>query len=414
MNKWKDKLKKTWNKLGPGLITGCSDDDPSGIATYTQAGAKFGLSTLWTALITYPLMYCIQEMCARIGIVTGLGFSAVVKKYYPKPYLYLTLIILFPAITFNIAADIIGIGAVANLLFPVIPTFVFSCAFTSILVFLLLFSDYRRVALVLKWLCISLGVYLIVPFLVKQNWPEVILATFIPSIQLTQEYITILLAILGTTISPYLFVWQTSMAVEERNHKSDQSDHKEVQDMKTDVNAGMFISNLVMYFIILTAGTVLFPAEVTQIETVDQAAQALKPLAGEFAHLLFALGVIGTGCLAIPVLAGCLGYLFGEAFGWKMGLDKKPLEAKRFYGVMIISIVIALLLNLFGLDPIKSLIYAAILYGIIAPFQIALILHIANSKKIMGSFTNTWLSNTLGIITMLLMAGAALSFLILV
>lgn len=408
----KERLKKAWDKLGPGLITGSSDDDPSGIATYTQAGAKFGLSTLWTALITYPLMYFIQEMCARIGIVSGLGFSGVIKKHYPKFYLYLSLVVLFPAITFNIAADIVGMGAVANLLFPLIPTFAYSCGFTIILIILPMYYDYKQVASVLKWLCASLLVYLVVPFLVKQDWREVVFATFIPTVQWNQEYLTMLVAILGTTISPYLFLWQTSMAVEERNHKSSQSDRKEVKDMRTDVKFGMFFSNLVMYFIILTAGTVLFPAGVTQIDTVEEAALALKPLAGEFAYLLFALGVIGTGFLAIPVLAGSLAYLFAEAFGWKMGLDKKPLEAKSFYGVMLTSMVIALFLNIFGLDPIKALIYAAILYGIIAPFQIALILHIANSKKIMGAYTNKWLSNLLGIITLLLMAGAAFSLLL--
>lgn len=405
-------IKKLWKKLGPGLVTGSSDDDPSGIATYSQAGAGFGLATLWTAFITYPLMYCIQEMCGRIGIVTGCGLIGVIKKHYRKPFLYLILLICFPAIVFNIAADLAGMGAVANLLLPSIPIFVFSFLFVVVLLSGLLFFSYRNIANALKLLCISLFAYVIVPFLVKQDWSDVLLATFIPSIKWNKEFISILVAILGTTISPYLFFWQANMSVEERNHKSDQSDINEIRDMKTDVNIGMFFSNIVMFFIILTAGTVLFPAGITQIETVKEAALALKPLTGEFAHLLFALGIIGTGFLAIPILVGCLGYLFAEAFDWKRGLDKKLSEAKGFYAVMVASMGIAFLLNTIGLNPIKSLIYSAILYGFITPFLIALILYIANSKLIMGEFANGKLSNILGVATLLLTTGAVVALIV--
>lgn len=398
--------------LGPGLITGSSDDDPSGIATYSQAGAGFGLATLWTAFVTYPLMYCIQEMCARIGIVTGCGLIGVIKKHYYKSFLHFVLLICFPAVTFNIAADLAGMGAIANLLLPSIPIFAFSSLFVIVLLSALIFFSYRKVAYVLKWLCISLFAYVIVPFLVKQNWNEVLLATFIPHIEWNKEFISILVAILGTTISPYLFFWQANMSVEERNHKSDQTDKNEIKDMKIDVNIGMLFSNIVMFFIILTAGTVLFPAGITQIETVKEAALALKPLAGEFAHLLFALGIIGTGLLAIPVLAGCLGYLFSEAFGWKRGLDKKLSEAKGFYAVMVASMGISLLLNIIGLNPIKALIYSAILYGFITPFLIALILFIANSKSIMGKFANGKFSNILGIATLFLTTGAAIALIV--
>lgn len=410
--KMKFNLKTIWKKLGPGWITGSSDDDPSGIATYSQAGAGFGLATLWTAFITYPLMYGIQEMCARIGIVTGCGLIGVIKRHYHKYFIYLLLLICFPAITFNIAADLAGMGAVANLLLPGIPIFAFSSLFVIVLLSGLFFVGYRKIANILKWLCISLFAYIIVPFLVEQDWSQVLLATFIPDIQWNKEFISILVAIIGTTISPYLFFWQASMSVEERNHKSDQSDQMEIKDMKTDVNIGMIFSNAVMFFIILTAGTVLFPAGVTQIETVEQAALALKPLAGEFAHLLFALGIIGTGLLAIPVLAGCLGYLFAEAFDWERGLDNKLSEAKGFYAVMFASTGIALLSNMIGLDPIKSLIYSAILYGFITPFLVAFIFHIANSKPIMGEFANGKLSNILGIATLLLTFGAAVALII--
>jgi Mn2+/Fe2+ NRAMP family transporter len=264
----------------------------------------------------------------------------------------------------------------------------------------------------LKWLCFSLFAYIIVPFLVKQNWGEVLLATFIPYIKWDKEFIYILVAILGTTISPYLFFWQANMSVEDRNHKPDQKDKKEIKDMKADVNIGMLFSNIVMFFIILTAGTVLFPAGMTQIETVKDAALALKPLAGDFALLLFSLGIIGTGLLTIPILAGCLGYLFAEAFGWERGLDKKVGDAKGFYVVIFASMGIALLLNTIGLNPVKSLIYSALLYGFITPFLIALILYISNSKSIMGEFANKKFSNILGIATLLLTTGAPIALII--
>jgi Mn2+/Fe2+ NRAMP family transporter len=351
-------------------------------------------------------------MCARIGIVTRCGLIGVIKKHYRKPLLYFLLLICFPAITFNIAADLAGMGAVANLLLPDIPIFAFSFLFVVVLLSALFFFSYRNIAYVLKLLCISLFAYVIVPFFVKQNWSEVLLSTFIPYIKWNKEFISILVAILGTTISPYLFFWQANMSVEERNHKSDQTDKHEIKDMKTDVNIGMLFSNIVMFFIILTAGTVLFPAGITQIETVKEAALALKPLAGEFAYLLFALGIIGTGLLAIPILAACLGYLFAEAFGWKRGLDKKLSEAKGFYAIMLASMGIALLLNTIGLNPIKSLIYSAILYGFITPFLIALILYVANSKPIMGEFANGKLSNILGIATLLLTTGAVVALIV--
>lgn len=409
----KSRIKTLLKKLGPGLITGSSDDDPSGIATYSQAGAGFGLATLWTAFITYPLMYCIQEMCARIGIVTGSGLIGVTKNHCPKALFYLLLGICFPAITFNIAADLAGMGAVANLLVPGIPVFAFSSLFAIAIFAALFFFNYQKIEYALKWLCLSLFAYVIVPFLVTQNWYEVMLSAFIPHIKWDKEFISILVALLGTTISPYLFFWQANMAVEERNHhKLNQTNRREIRDMKTDVNIGMLFSNIVMFFIILTAGTVLFPAGITQVETVRDAALALKPLAGEFAYLLFALGIIGTGFLAIPILAGCLGYLFAEAFDWEKGLDKTLGEAKEFYSIILASMGIALLLNTIGLNPVRSLIYSAILYGFITPFLIAIILCIANTKSIMGRFANGIFSNTLGIAALLFTTGAAVALIV--
>ena len=407
-NKKPNRLSRFWKLLGPGLVTGASDDDPSGIATYSQAGAQYGLSTLWTALITFPLMAAIQEMCARIGLVTSQGLTGTLKTNYSKPILYLMVAFSFPAIVMNIGADIAGMGAVGNLLFPSVHPFFFSIAFTIILIVSIVFLPYQKIASVLKYLCMVLLVYLIVPFLYKQDWAAVLKGTFIPTIKFDKNFVSILVAILGTTISPYLFFWQATMEVEDRKNKKILMLNKKIMhDMKQDVDFGMLFSNLVMFFIILTTGTVLFNGGIHQIDTVEQAAQALKPLAGNFAYLLFATGVIGTGLLAIPVLSGSLSYIITETFGWEQGLDKKFHEAKAFYIVIAISLILGLLMNYIGISPIKALIYSAILYGLTAPILIAIILHIANNKKVMGEYTNGKLSNILGFATLILMTSAA-------
>jgi NRAMP (natural resistance-associated macrophage protein)-like metal ion transporter len=403
------KLFRFWKILGPGLVTGASDDDPSGIATYSQAGAAYGLSTLWTALITFPLMASIQEMCARIGLVTSHGLAGTIKINYSKPVLYLMLLFSFPAIVMNIGADIAGMGAVGNLLFPSIQATYFSAIFTIILLVLIIYLPYQKIAAVLKYLCLTLLVYLIVPFLYKQDWLAVLKAAFIPTIKFDKNFISILVAILGTTISPYLFFWQATMEVEERKKKKKYLvvNKRILDNMQQDVNFGMLFSNLVMFFILLTTGSVLFNGGIHQIDTVEQAAQALKPLAGNAAYLLFALGVIGTGLLAIPVLSGSLSYIIAETFGWKEGLDKKFHQAKAFYIIIAISLILGLSLNYIGLSPIKALIYSAILYGLTAPVLIVIILHISNDKKIMGENTNGKISNILGFATLILMTAAA-------
>ena len=405
-----NKLKRFWKILGPGLITGASDDDPSGIATYSQAGAAYGLSTLWTGIIAFPLMASIQQMCAKIGLVTSLGLTGALKKNYPRPVLYLMLLFSFPAIVMNIGADIAGMGAVGNLLFPSIEATYFSVVFTIILLGLIIYLPYQKIASTLKYLCIVLLVYLVVPFLYKQDWLAVAKATFIPTIELNKEFVSIIVGILGTTISPYLFFWQATMEVEEMNHKKKHLmvDKKIIHDMKQDVDFGMSFSGLVMYFIILTTGTVLFNGGIHQIDTVEQAAMALKPLAGDLAYLLFAIGVIGTGLLAIPVLSGSLSYIITETFGWEQGLDKKFHEAKAFYAVIAISLILGLSLNYIGISPIKALIYTAILYGLTAPVLIAIILHICNNKKVMGDFTNSKKSNILGFSALIIMTVSAL------
>ncbi|MBK7589652.1 MAG: divalent metal cation transporter [Bacteroidetes bacterium] len=403
------KLLRFWKVLGPGLVTGASDDDPSGIATYSQAGAAFGLSTLWTSLLAFPLMAAIQQMCARIGLITSQGLTGTIKKHYPRPVLYLMLLFSFPAIVMNIGADIAGMGAVGNLLFPAIDATYFSIFFTLLLLGLIIYLPYVKIASVLKYLCIVLLVYFIVPFLYKQDFKEILKATFIPQIQFNKEFIAILVGILGTTISPYLFFWQASVEVEEMKNKKKQLvvNKKIIHEMQQDVDFGMTFSGLVMYFIILTTGTVLFQGGVHQIDTVEQAAMALKPLAGDMAYLLFAIGVIGTGLIAIPVLSGSLSYIFTETFGWEQGLDKKFHEAKGFYIIIGISLVLGLTLNYVGISPIKALIYTAVLYGITAPVLIAIILHIANNKKIMGDNVNSKLSNILGFLALIIMTLAS-------
>ncbi len=397
-----------WKMLGPGLISGASDDDPSGIATYSQAGAAYGLSTLWTSLIAFPLMASIQKMCAKIGLVTAQGLTGTLKKNYPRPVLYVMLLFSFPAIILNIGADISGMGAVGNLLFPSIDGNYFSVVFTILLLILIVSLPYQKIASILKYLCIVLLVYLIVPFLYHQDWLAVIKATCIPTLQFNKAFFSMLVGILGTTISPYLFFWQASMEVEEmKNRKKHLVVNKKIiHDMKQDVDFGMSFSGIVMFFIILTTGTVLFNAGIHQIDTVEQAARALKPLAGDFAYLLFAVGVIGTGLLAIPVLSGSLSYIITETFGWEQGLNKKFHEAKAFYLVIALSLILGLSLNYVGISPIKALLYAAILYGLTAPVLIAIILHISNNKKVMGEYTNSRSANVLGIMAFVIMSTA--------
>ncbi len=413
MNKKKSFLSKliiNWKKLGPGLVTGASDDDPSGIATYSQAGAAYGLLTLWTAIVAFPLMAAIQQMCARIGLITSRGLTGTLKQNYPRPVLYLMLVFSTPAIVMNIGADIAGMGAVGNLLFPSIDANYFSVFFTFILLGLIIYLPYQKIAAVLKYLCIVLLVYFVVPFLYKQDIAEIIKATFIPTIKFEKDFIAILVGILGTTISPYLFFWQASVEVEEMKHKRKHLivNKKIIHEINQDVDFGMTISGFVMYFIILTTGTVLFKGGVQQIDTVEQAAMALKPLAGQLAYLLFAVGVIGTGFIAIPVLSGSLSYIYSETFGWEQGLDKKFHEAKGFYTIIAISLLLGLSLNYIGISPVKALIYTAILYGLTAPVLIAIILHISNNKKIMGENVNGRLSNILGFAALIIMSIAAI------
>jgi NRAMP (natural resistance-associated macrophage protein)-like metal ion transporter len=408
-------MKKAWEKFkqtfGPGIVTGASDDDPSGIAAYTQAGAMFGLKFLWTALATYPMMVAIQEMCARIGIVTKQGLTGLLKRHYPRWVMWTMILFSAPAIVLNISADIAGMAAVSNLLLPTVPAPAFAIFFAALLLYMLIRLNYRHIANILQFLCLALVCYIIVPFLSKKDWGMILMESFIPDISFDRDSLSILVAILGTTISPYLFFWQTSMEVEEVRAKKLVVNINLLRNVRTDVRLGIAFSNLITYFIILAAGTELFPKGITNIQTVDQAALALKPVAGSGAYLLFAIGVIGTGLLAIPVLAGSLSYMFSEALGFKEGLNKKFHQAKGFYIVMIVSVILALVIVLIGVNPVKALIYTAILYGLTAPVLIAIILHICNNRKVMKTYTNSLWSNLLGFITLTVMTLAALALL---
>lgn len=425
-------IKKFFKVLGPGLITGASDDDPSGIATYSQAGAKFGLTTLWTALITFPLMAAIQEMCARIGIMTQVGLTTTLKNNYSKTLLYAMMFFSVPAIILNIGADIAGMGAVANLMIPSVSPIIFSVMFTMLLLILIIYLPYHKIVAVLKYLCLSLFLYIAVPFFTHPNWSNVFRNTFIPTVKFDKEFVEILVAILGTTISPYLFFWQVTMEAEDvkssrqlilartkilKNVEDYTTALKKeknfimllIKKMRLDVNFGMLLSNLVMFFIILATGTALFGHGITQIDTVEQAAKALVPVAGKASFLIFTMGVIGTGFLAIPVLTGSLSYIVSETFGWNGNLDKKFYQAKPFYIVIILSLLLGLSINYFGISPIKALLYTAILYGLTSPVLIAIILHISNNKKIMKEQTNSRLSNFLGFLTLIIMTSAAIA-----
>ena len=407
------RIVRAWKVLGPGMITGASDDDPSGIATYSQAGAGFGLSTLWTALITFPLMASIQEMCARIGIVTRKGLSGVLREHYPRRLGVAMMVFSFPAIVLNIGADIEGMGAVAHMLLPAIPVFAFEVIFTVMILFGVIRWPYQKVAGILKWLCLALLLYLLIPFLVHVDWGQVLRHTVVPTIRMDKDFFEILVALLGTTISPYLFFWQATMEAEDvakaRRHRRLVINRRFMEKMEADVYSGMLFSNVVMFFIILSTGVVLYNAGVRKIDTVEQAAGALRPLAGKLTYALFAIGVIGTGFLAIPVLGGSLSYIVAETFDWKQGLDKKFNEAPAFYVTMTFALVAGLCLDFLHISAIQALLYTAILYGLTAPVMIVLVMHICNNPKIMGAQVNKWGSNTLGALALVLMTASAVA-----
>lgn len=412
-------IKKLIRKLGPGFITGASDDDPSGIATYSQTGAQFGYSQLWTSLFSFPFMTVVQEMCGRIGLVTGKGLAGVIRKHYVKPLLYVAISLLLIANTINIGANLGAMASAAQLLLP-LPFVVLLVVMTAVTLVLEVFVSYKLYAQILKYLTFSLFAYIITVFVIKQDWKDIAIATFIPKFSLHKEYLLNVVAILGTTISPYLFFWQAGEEVEEEVEKGKLRSmgagiptitKRDIGDMRVDTIVGMLFSNIVMFFIIVTTASTLHVNGITNIETATQAASALKPFAGDGAFLLFALGIIGTGFLAVPVLAGSASYAMAEAFGWKEGLYRKFKQAHGFYGVITIATLLGLLVNFTPVEPFQMLYYTAVLNGVVAPPLIIFILLIANNKKIMGEHTNSAISNVLGWAIAIIMSIASIALL---
>ncbi len=398
------RAREYWHTLGPGLTTGAADDDPSGIATYSQAGAAYGFNLLWLAGFTLPLMAVVQEMCARIGLVTGQGLAANIRAFFPKWVLYTCAFLLFTANTLNIGADLGAMAKATQLLYPKLNFEFLVLAFAIVSLALQIFTTYDKYAKYLKWLALVLVSYIFSALATHLDFKELLTKTVVPTIQFTKDQMVLITGILGTTISPYLFFWQTSQEVEEQilagrttiKSRQVETTDKEIKDMRIDVWSGMFLSNLVMFFIIAACAATLYSKGITNINSAAEAAQALRPIAGDFAYLLFTLGIIGTGMLAVPVLAGSASYALSESFGWKFGLYRKLKEANAFYGVIILSTLIGLTINFTNLDSIKVLIYTAVVNGLIASVVLVLILLLSNNKKVMGNRVNHPVTTILG------------------
>jgi NRAMP (natural resistance-associated macrophage protein)-like metal ion transporter len=389
--------------LGPGFISGAADDDPSGIGTYAVAGASLGYAPLWTALLTYPLMATVQLVCAKIGLVTGRGLAGVLRKHYPRWLLYGAVIPLFAANTINVGADLGAIAAAINMLVPALPISMLVLPIAVAILALQIWGSYRLIARVFKWLTLALFAYIGSAILARPDWGEVLRATFIPTISLDRAFLLALVAILGTTISPYLFFWQASEEVEEevamgrtqlwrRRGASD----RELEYAAVDVNVGMGFSVLVMYFIMLASAATLHEAGKTDIKSATDAAEALRPLAGDLSSVLLAVGLIGSGVLAVPILSASAAYALSEAFGWRYGLDQNPGRAKQFYAVIILATLIGVGIDYLGINPIDALFLTAVINGFVAPPLLVMIMLIANNRKIMGKRTNSRLANVLG------------------
>ena len=402
--------------LGPGLVTGAADDDPSGITTYSVAGASLGYGMLWMALVTFPLMTAVQLICARIGLVTGRGLAAAIRAHYPRWYIYVACLLLLVANVFNIAADLSGMADVTHMLIGVPP--LVSVPVIGLLILLTtIYASYARFAQYLKWLTAVLFAYVVTAFLARPDWRQVALATFVPRLRWDSVYVTTMVAVLGTTISPYLFFWQASHEVEEEKaqgrrtlaQRRGASAH-ELADARLDVVTGMLFSNIVMFFIILATAATLHASGRAEIESAREAAEALRPLAGDGAYLLFAVGLIGTGLLAVPILAGSASFAIAEVFDWRAGLDLTPRRGRRFYLVFAGAVVAGMALNLIGTNPIRMLFLSAVLNGLLAPPLLLLIMLVGNNRAIMGEHANgPWL-NLLGWLATAVMFLAAVAF----
>ena len=405
-------------RVGPGLITGVADDDPSGIATYSQAGAQFGLNMLWTMPLAFPLMAAIQSICARIGRVTGKGLAANIKTAFPPIVLQGVVLLLLVANTLNIAADVAAMGEASELVTGV-DRHLMTVALVLFTTVLQVFVPYHRYVFYLKWLTLSLIAYFLVLFTVRVPWGEVVLRSVWPKFELNAGAATVVVAVFGTTISPYLFFWQASEEVEDmqaRHGRALTADElaagKELRRIKWDTWSGMFYSDISAYFIILATAVTLHVAGVTDINTAAQAAAALRPLAGDFAYLLFTLGILGVGLIGVPVLAGSGAYALCEAMGWKWGLERRTKDARGFYGVIAFSVLIALVIQYSPIDPMKALFWSAVINGVVAVPLMAVIILLASNKKVMGQFTASRTLVALGWIATAVMGAAALGMLI--
>ncbi|HEX5274913.1 MAG TPA: divalent metal cation transporter [Candidatus Rubrimentiphilum sp.] len=403
------------------MITGASDDDPSGISTYSVAGATTGLSMLWLAFLSTPMMAVIQGMCARIGMVTGEGLAVNIRKSIPTPLAYLVAIAVIVANTFNAGADFAGMAASANMVVPQVHVLIWVVFFGALLLLSILFLSYRVIAATFKWLTISLFSYAVTAFWVKPDWGMVAKAFVTPHIQFSRDWITTMVGVLGTTITPYLFFWQSALEVEEEKEMGRTTlvqrrgaTPKEISDAHFDVNTGMIFSNVIMAFIIITTALTLYVHHKTHIATAQDAARALEPLAGHFASLLFTLGIVGTGLLAIPALVGSSAYVVAELFKFRRGsMNERPSRAKRFYGVFAAGLLIGVAMCFARVDPIRALYYAAVLNGVVAVPLIFLIIRIASNSGVMGKWQSSLLSKAWAWLAFILMGGAAVAMFVL-
>jgi NRAMP (natural resistance-associated macrophage protein)-like metal ion transporter len=409
------RVRSFFAELGPGLITGAADDDPSGISTYSVTGASFGYAPLWTALFSFPLMVSVQLMCARLGMVTGRGLAGVIRRTYPTWVLWGACSLLIVANVVNIGADLGGMADATQMVTGV-SSLVWTPIYATLIISLLFWTSYHFIAKIFKWLTLVLFAYVIAAFLAHPDWRAVLHATFIPHFEWSSAYIAVFVGILGTTISPYLFFWQASVEVEEERkigretvEEREGATDEELRQSRTDVITGMFFSNLVMYFIILTTAATLHAHGQTNIETAQQAAKALEPLAGRGAYWLFTLGLIGTGMLGVPVLAGAAAYAVAEARAWRGTLEDRPRLARKFYAIVASAMILGLVLDYVGIDAVKMLFWSAVLNGVLAPPLIVLVVLLTSSEKIMGERTNPPILKWLGWATAVIMAAAAVA-----
>ena len=402
-------LIRLWRLPGAGVVTGASDDDPSGVATYSVAGAQTGYALLWTSLISLPLNVAVQEICARIGLVTGGGLASVLRRHYPRRLLVALVALLFVANTVNIGADIAAVAAGIDLLTGapagaiVVPVAI-AVSMTEV------FVPYRVFAAYLKVLTLVLFAYVADAFVAGPDWGRAVRSTFLPHVEWSASFATTLVAILGTTISPYLFFWETSEEVEEMHRRGiEPGDEPELRRVQIDTSIGMLLANVVFYFIVLTTAATLYPAGIRQIATAREAAEALRPLAGDKATVLFAIGLVGTGLLAIPVLAGSAAYAIAEVFEWREGLETRPREAPQFYAVIAVATIIGMAIALSGVGAIRALFIAAVVNGVISPILIAAIVVVSNDERVLGEHRSGVVSNVLGLTTVVVMGSAAVA-----